>query len=226
MKMFYEFINYDLPKTIEINGIYKPTTNSNGDFIHSTIEGIINFWKWFDDSKVVDEFGRPLIMYHGTQNDFDEFKTDSELGAHFGNIKQANHITARKIHNKYFNYDHSYLAGQSIIPVYLSIKNPLRLNDVGAFSPGNVSKELVDMNIIGDNLDSSLSNKDVVTIISSKGYDGVVYLNKHEGLIGGFRRTPSGDSYIAFFPNQIKAKNNNGNFDINKISMLENKNKL
>lgn len=154
MKMFYEFINYDLPKTIEIDGVYKPTTNSNGDFIHSTIEGIINFWKWFDNSKVVDEFGKPLIMYHGTQNDFDEFNTDRELGAHFGNVKQANHITSKKIGDAHFKYYQNNLGGQSIIPAYLSIKNPLRLKDIGTFSPGNVVKELINMNIISDKLDT------------------------------------------------------------------------
>jgi hypothetical protein len=226
MKMFYEFTNYNLPQTININGVDKPTTNSNGDFIHSTKEGIINFWNWFGESKVVNNFGQPIVMYHGTQNDFDVFNTDNELGAHFGNVKQANHITSNKIGDAHYRYYQNVLAGQSIIPTYLSIKNPLRLKDIGEFSPKKVVKELINMNIIGDELDTYLSNKDIVTIISSKGYDGVVYLNKHEGLIGGFRRTPSGDSYIAFFPNQIKAKNNSGNFDINKTSILENKNKI
>lgn len=221
MKMYCEFIN-NLPKTININGYDKPTINSNGDFIHSTIEGIINFWNWFDDSVVVDKLGRPLILYHGTQYDFDVFNTDSELGVHFGNVKQANHITSHKVGKKYFTFPQNYLVGQSVIPVYLSIKNPLRLNDLGDFSPANVTKELLRLNIIDTNLDKDLTNKDFVTILSSKGYDGVVYLNKHEGLIGGFRKESSGDSYIVFFPNQIKSKYNIGNFDKNKLRIDEN----
>jgi hypothetical protein len=44
------------------------TTNSLGQPIHSTQEGIENFWKWFGDSKIVDEQGRPLVCYHGSHD--------------------------------------------------------------------------------------------------------------------------------------------------------------
>ena len=59
--------------TIEIDGIARPTTNSAGNPIHSTEAGIRNFWAWFGDSKIVDEQGRPLVVYHGTGGDFDAF---------------------------------------------------------------------------------------------------------------------------------------------------------
>lgn len=37
-----------------------------------------NFWRWFGDSKVVDEQGRPLVVYHGSPSgDFDTFYTES-----------------------------------------------------------------------------------------------------------------------------------------------------
>lgn len=32
-----------------------------------------NFKRWFGDSKVVDAEGKPLVVYHGTQNDFTQF---------------------------------------------------------------------------------------------------------------------------------------------------------
>src|SRR5690606_29107474 len=56
----------DIPETIEMDGAERPTTNSNGQPIAATEEGIRNFWRWFGDSKVVDEQGRPLVVYHGT----------------------------------------------------------------------------------------------------------------------------------------------------------------
>ena len=59
--------------TIEVDGKSRPTTNSNGKPIHPTEEGIRNFWRWFGDSKVVDERGRPLVVYHGTYKEFDAF---------------------------------------------------------------------------------------------------------------------------------------------------------
>jgi hypothetical protein len=41
------------------------------------------FKKWFGDSKVVDEDGKPLVVYHGTKQDFSEFKTAYEDGLFF-----------------------------------------------------------------------------------------------------------------------------------------------
>lgn len=37
------------------------------------VTGDPNFKAWFGDSKVVDESGLPLVVYHGTTHDFDEF---------------------------------------------------------------------------------------------------------------------------------------------------------
>lgn len=37
------------------------------------------FKEWFGDSKVVDENGKPLVVYHGTLNDFNEF-ADYDIG--------------------------------------------------------------------------------------------------------------------------------------------------
>lgn len=60
-------------KTINIDGVTRPTTNSNGQPIAQTEEGLRNFWRWFGDSKVVDKQGRPLVVYHGTAYDFSDF---------------------------------------------------------------------------------------------------------------------------------------------------------
>jgi hypothetical protein len=38
-----------------------------------------NFWKWFGNSKVVDNNGNPQIFYHGTDAYFNEFKIDPKL---------------------------------------------------------------------------------------------------------------------------------------------------
>ena len=39
-----------LPDTITVNGVERPTTNSKGQPIHPTEEGLRNFWKWFSPS--------------------------------------------------------------------------------------------------------------------------------------------------------------------------------
>lgn len=62
-----------LPSAIEVDGIERPTRNSNSQPIHPTEDGIRNFWQWFGDSKAVDDEGRPLVVYHGTNAKFDTF---------------------------------------------------------------------------------------------------------------------------------------------------------
>lgn len=51
---------------IEIKGRLRPRLNSLGQPIHPDEQGIINFWRWFGESLVVDHAGRPLVVYHGT----------------------------------------------------------------------------------------------------------------------------------------------------------------
>ena len=60
-------------ETIVIDGVIRPTRNSEGRLIFPTEEGLRNFWKWFGDSAIVDNKGRPVVMYHGTARDIEEF---------------------------------------------------------------------------------------------------------------------------------------------------------
>src|SRR5690606_27729870 len=115
----------DIPETIEVDGVERPTRNSNGQLIHPTVEGIRNFWRWFGDSEVVDEQGRPLVMYHGTTADFESFATsgvkrttsdpNTRLGIHF-----AKHPSVAS--------QFAEAEGGRVIPVYLSLQNPLRFS--------------------------------------------------------------------------------------------------
>ena len=59
--------------TIEVDGQDRPTRTSKGTLIYPTEEGVKNFWRWFGNSVFVDEDGRPLVMYHGTAADIEEF---------------------------------------------------------------------------------------------------------------------------------------------------------
>ena len=71
------------------------------------------FKKWFGDSKVVDESGKPLVVYHGTTQEFDTF----DGGAFFT--------------DDYMNAD-GYAAGENIFECYLKINNPLVIDCKGA----------------------------------------------------------------------------------------------
>ncbi len=69
------------------------------------------FKKWFDGSKVVDENGKPLVVYHGTNVDFYSF--DTENGAWFSKSPEYAESMAEE------------RSGNRIIQCYLSIKNPM-----------------------------------------------------------------------------------------------------
>ena len=79
------------------------------------------FRRWLGDSKVVDENGEPLVVYHGTTADFDVFRTDSsmyddEVGVFF--------TTDPKEASEYAIGD-----GGNVIPAYLAISTPYTVTD-------------------------------------------------------------------------------------------------
>lgn len=65
-----------LPDTIEINGEPKPTRNSLGQPLAGSAAGVRAFWAWFGNSKVVDAEGRPLVVYHGSNQPIEQFSVD------------------------------------------------------------------------------------------------------------------------------------------------------
>ena len=69
---------------IDINGEKRHVYNSANQRIHDTEEGVKNFYKWFGKSKVVDEQGRPKVVYHGTNADFDKFDQKKQRPGQYG----------------------------------------------------------------------------------------------------------------------------------------------
>lgn len=66
-----------------------------------------NFKKWFANSKVVDKHGKPLVVYHGSNIEIEEFED-----------------TITYFTDDYMNAD-GYAGGEYVYDVYLSIQNPL-----------------------------------------------------------------------------------------------------
>lgn len=93
-------------ETIEVDGKERTVYNSEGQRIAKSKEALTNFWRWFGDSKVVDEQGRPLVVYHGTDVEFDSFNK-SRTGIFFNTTKKL-----------------SKLYGTELYSVYLKIENP------------------------------------------------------------------------------------------------------
>lgn len=194
-------------ETININGQEKTVYNSNGDRIAQSAEALRNFYKWFGDSKVVDEQGRPLVVYHGTNAEFSVFdKSKQKDSSYYGK-------------GFYFtNWSDVSTYGKIKMPLHLNIKNPLIIKE------GDVSSLKAVEDVIGVHPDMPDEQKEwdfegwakytlgyrsdiegnIESVLSSKGYDGVVILDTEND---GQR-----NKYIAFNPNQIKSVENRGSF--------------
>lgn len=142
-----------------------------------------NFKRWFEGSKVVDENGQPLKLYHGTNANFDAF----EHG--YNRIRpDANgfFFTPRR------DMAETYAKGvvddakdQYIKEVYLNVKNPYKANNYNEIAKA----------------DSKFINQ-----LKKEGYDGIVYKpTEADGVYKPYR-----EEYLAFEPNQIKSVNNSG----------------
>jgi hypothetical protein len=95
------------------------------------------FKQWFEGSEVVNPDGSPKVMYHSTLEDFNEFDRTSDLGYHFGSAFVANTRIDEASLGR--GKGEEKTTGANIMPVYLSIKNPLFLRkDLGAWVPEKV----------------------------------------------------------------------------------------
>lgn len=196
-----------------------------------------------DVSKVVDENGEPLALWHfakrleSENQRFYIFNVDRQLGSHFGSLNQVKNLRYIKgqdyllpnLDNKDFKF----------YQVFLNIKNPIRLKDVGIFEADTLTDALNDIKNLKDydweyinnytrkSKDSLLDR--VKHIAKGREIDGAIYLNRYESsddksvvskfddasdLVFKNQIPTSEDSYIAFYPEQIKlADGSNTTFD-------------
>lgn len=102
------------------------------------------FKRWFAGSRVVDADGKPLVVYHGTTADFAEFDRDKIVSGVLGRgfYFAANPESTRTYSGGSRFGGAGFANGGNVMPVYLSIKNPLILEhgdkaDIGAESKGH-----------------------------------------------------------------------------------------
>lgn len=87
---------------------------------------------WFGDSKVVDEDGKPLVMYHGTTADFTAFQRGAPSIFSYGSAKDSGGIfftTSAEDAGYYTEGGRGFEKGARVIPAYLSIQNPAFLEN-------------------------------------------------------------------------------------------------
>lgn len=154
------------------------------------------FKRWFGDSKVVDENGKPLVVYHGTKVEFREFRHDTnsmspDRGFYF--TPDAEYASG---------YAESFASqagtkvphGANVMPVYLKLERPLFVLSKPQGANG---------------FDHSAMRK-----VIKDGYDGlIVGLTQYE-YENGHRKLQDASEIVVFSKRQIKsAAGNNGQFD-------------
>ncbi|GAB2531913.1 PLxRFG domain-containing protein [Simplicispira piscis] len=84
------------------------------------------FQNWFGSSKAVDDAGQPLRVFHGTGGDFSAFSRD-RAGAATGAANTGMGFFFTDNAEVAGNYARMSRDAQAIMPVYLSLQNPVRL---------------------------------------------------------------------------------------------------
>lgn len=118
--------------SIDVDGETRPLLNSRGQRIHPTDEGVRNFWRGFGDSKVVDEEGRPLVMYTGTSKDkdFSSFNVPKNGAWFTADSKEASQYAVENDSMDLVYTEGKYRpvnTASRVIPAYLSIRNPYKM---------------------------------------------------------------------------------------------------
>lgn len=185
------------------------------------------FKEWFGESKVIDDNGEPMVVYHGTGADFDVF--DSKVFPTAGYFSKTPDIANGVANDKYLYHGEN----ASVYPVWLSMVSPIDLlpiNGQQRFTPSELSdalpislpesviKELEKEYKHPSPIWSYLGSKVIIDYLKRNNYDGVLYKEgevDHE--LNQYLDTPiyNTEAYIAFESNQIKsAIANIGTFDI------------
>lgn len=211
-------IGVQFPGGFKIVDGYVHSIRDSGSPVNIKIENVTKtkqFKRWFGDwethpetsSKVVNEDGTPKVVYHGTTAEFNTFER-GDIGFHLGTLEQAeNRIDGSK--------------DGRIMELYADIRNPLYAAfDFGDWHGKNTAGMLIEteqfedfdnresiekrLQEISNMSDSSEADNALRSFLKKLGYDGIVYENGFEA---------SGESYIAFDPEQIKSVDNLGTFD-------------
>lgn len=178
----------------------RPDRNSRGQNIYPTEEGTLAFWRWFGDSTVVDEQGRPLVVYHGTNADFDTFIPSAE-----GKAGSAIYATQDA------SYTSAFADGEwhNVMPVYVRMTKPLRVMQSDGIPVDAIAAKYPE--VFGDRDPAAMPGSEVRRAILDAGYDGVIVSARGKPFF----------EVAAMRPEQIKsATGNDGSFDATDDSLI------
>jgi hypothetical protein len=159
------------------------------------------FEEWFGDSVAIDENGNPIVFYHGTDQDFTQFKPSKE-----GALGKGIYITPDA------EYAGNYAAedvfgekrgtGGNVIPMFVRITDPLVIKYEYGRDPAIQALEELGIGFekARDMMEKAAEEKggptnEIMSRAKKAGHDGIFYLNED----GTIREA------LAFEPNQVKS---------------------
>lgn len=183
------------------------------------------FTEWFGDSKVVDENGHPLVVYHGTGSAFDEFEGISWF------TKDA------EFANDYASVREGSSGGANVVPAMLQIREPYipvgqkhqTIDDLLANIENQASEQRSGINFEAVDKAAAAVNAHWNTVgmggtelaihehwntVDKQGRDLLTTYFKANGFDGIHFTELGHDTWATFEPTQIKsATGNKGTFD-------------
>ena len=183
-----------------------------------------NFKKWFGDwendpenaSKVLDENGEPMVVYHGRSADFNTFEKKEGVRFIMGledKVKAEGFFFSpdRALAEEFAGNAARHRGGKAnVVPCYLNIRKPM---DLTGEDYDRIYEDVTGWDYtVGmdtqDNFWGIMDEEGMADKIKEKGYDGAIFVEEVDD-----NYEPTKISYCALDANQVKsADKNNGEF--------------
>lgn len=183
-----------------------------------------NFKNWFSDwendpenaSKVVDENGEPMVVWHGRSAEFNTFEKKEGVRFIMGledKVKSEGFFFSpdKGLAEEFASNSSRHRGGKAnVVPCFLNIRKPMDLTgeDYDRIYEDVTGWEYMVGMDTQDNLWGIMDEEGMADKIRKKGYDGAIFVEEVDDSY-----EPTKISYCALDANQIKsAENNNGDF--------------
>lgn len=183
-----------------------------------------NFKNWFGDwendpenaSKVVDENGEPMVVWHGRSAEFNTFEKKEGVRFIMGledKVKAEGFFFSpdKGLAEEFASNSSRHRGGKAnVVPCFLNIRRPMDLTgeDYDRIYEDVTGWEYMVGMDTQDNLWGIMDEEGMADKIKEKGYDGAIFVEEVDDSY-----EPTKISYCALDANQIKSsENNNGDF--------------
>lgn len=183
-----------------------------------------NFKNWFGDwendpenaSKVVDENGEPMVVWHGRSAEFNTFEKKEGVRFIMGledKVKAEGFFFSpdKGLAEEFASNSSRHRGGKAnVVPCFLNIRRPMDLTgeDYDRIYEDVTGWEYMVGMDTQDNIWGIMDEDGMADKIKEKGYDGAIFVEEVDDSY-----EPTKISYCALDANQIKsAENNNGDF--------------